>query len=557
MNIYSSTLAFFEANSVKIDEIYAKNLILDISGIIPLIGDDCIIVRPNLSRNNKFIKEFIGDDFRVLKEKNEIYQFIQEALGYLQVKLYNLVLQNPIGYLISLYTMLDYNIQMTPLVMGTIKNIDTNKFEDENIRILANSINTFGKSVSKNDFKDNLRYIEDLISRDKQALQKVINYIISYKLKYTHTNIQINLELEDLIELTRDIYYILTLKQEIFSNIEVASLVINNQNVVIKSEKQLITTPLGEFYDWLDNSMESKFEFNGEVNKIMREFIGVDNLIIESAIKKFLDGNNEFPGMFLFDTEKLVEFLKNYLSIDIESAQKIKNELVLDGFKISKIPNDVSLKEGRLLRQSILKLDSELYICSEPVFVFSLMGIISDITEGNIPNKEFKGKLFNFIHKTHVEFEVDVKKLLEKNTSYQFLKRGIHEMFFKEFKLPGEIDILLVIKDVAFVIECKAFALQLNLSGMLFETKKIKGISNQESIQQKLKSKIDILKEHKQVVENIVGTKIKRIEGVIITKNPSMATTVDIGFYNAIHSSQILEYIENRTYSHNGEPYHK
>jgi len=64
MNIYSSTLAFFEANSVKIDEIYAKNLILDISGIIPLIGDDCIIVRPNLSRNNKFIKEFIGDDFR-------------------------------------------------------------------------------------------------------------------------------------------------------------------------------------------------------------------------------------------------------------------------------------------------------------------------------------------------------------------------------------------------------------------------------------------------------------------------------------------------------------
>ncbi|MDP1394441.1 hypothetical protein Q8G28_13550 [Lysinibacillus capsici] len=75
--------------------------------------------------------------------------------------------------------------------------------------------------------------------------------------------------------------------------------------------------------------------------------------------------------------------------------------------------------------------------------------------------------------------------------------------------------------------------------------KKIKGVSNQESIQQKLKSNINILKGHKQVVENIVDTKIKRIEGVIITKNPSMATTVDIGFYNAIHSSQILEYIEN------------
>lgn len=548
MNIYSNTLAFFEANSGKIDKTYAKKLILEVSEIIPVIGDDNIIVRPNLSRKNKFIKEFIGDDFRVLKEKNEIYQFIQEAIGYLQVKLYNLVLQNPIGYLISLYRMLDYNLQMTPLIMEILnKNVNENEFQDENIRILARSVNNFKKIVSKDKFKDNLRHIENVISTDKQAFQKIINYIISYELKYSNTNIQFNLELNDLIELTKDIYYVLSIKQEVFSNIEIVSLIIDNQGIVIKSEKQLITIPLGEFYDLLNNSMKSNFKFDDEVNKIMREIIGVDSLIIENAINKSLSKNIEFPGMLFLDNGGLDEFLKNYFSIGIDNAQKIKHELVLDSLKISKVPNDVSLKEGRLLRQSFLQLDSDLYICSEIVFLFSLAGIIADIAEGNISNKEFKGELFKYIHKMHLEFEADVENLLDKNTSYQFLKRGVHETFFKEFELPGEIDILLVIKGVAFVIECKAFALQFNLSGMLFETKKVKGVSDKKSIQQKLKSKIDTLKDNKQVVENIIGTKINQIEGVIITKNPSLANTVDIGFFNVIHSSLILEYIENRT----------
>ncbi|WP_274307491.1 hypothetical protein [Solibacillus daqui] len=70
---------------------------------------------------------------------------------------------------------------------------------------------------------------------------------------------------------------------------------------------------------------------------------------------------------------------------------------------------------------------------------------------------------------------------MDKNLSYQFLKRGVHETFFKEFELLGEIGILLVINGVAFVIECKAFALQFNLSGMLFETKKVKGVSNKKN----------------------------------------------------------------------------
>ena len=243
----------------------------------------------------------------------------------------------------------------------------------------------------------------------------------------------------------------------------------------------------------------------------------------------------------------LDEFLKTYFSIGIDNAKKIKHELVLDRLKISKVPNDVSLKEGRLLRQSFLQLDSDLYICSEIVFLFSLAGIIADIAEGNISNEEFKGKLFEHIKKMHLEFEADVENLLDKNTSYQFLKRGVHERFFKEFELPGEIDILLVIKGVAFVIECKAFALQFNLSGMLFETKKVKGVSDKKSIQQKLESKIATLKDNKQVVENIIDTKINQIEGVIITKNPSLANTVDIGFFNVVHSSGILEYIKNRT----------
>ncbi|MDP1414889.1 hypothetical protein [Lysinibacillus capsici] len=117
-----------------------------------------------------------------------------------------------------------------------------------------------------------------------------------------------------------------------------------------------------------------------------------------------------------------------------------------------------------------MKAMRNLYTCSEIVFLFLLVGIIADIADGNISNKEFKEKLFEHIKKMHLEFEADVESLLDKNTSYQFLKRGVHETFFKEFELPGEIDILLVIEGMAFVIECKAFALQFNLSGMLYET---------------------------------------------------------------------------------------
>ncbi|MFI2131886.1 NERD domain-containing protein [Lysinibacillus fusiformis] len=549
-SIYIKSVEFFDANAYQIDEIYAEKLLMDISTIIPIKDDNNILFFKggNAFEENKFIKEFIGKEYKIYKEKNDIYRFIQGLKGQLEVKLYNLVLQNPIGYLISLYRMLDYNSQFTPLVMEAInKDIDEIEFKDENIRILASSINLLKKQANESKFKKILGYIENIIAIDKQSLQKVVNYILAYKFEYSDANIQAVVELEELIEVARGIYRILSIKHEIFSNIENITLKIDNGEIIISVEEPILKTISGDFYDVLSNNLTNNFKFDDKVNEVMREFIGIDSITINNAINRYTDGENEYPGMMFFDEEGLLMFLESFFSIDTNSAKKIKKELVLDKLKVSKIRDDVSLDEGRLMRQSILELNEGLYICSEPIFIFSLGGIIADIADGNISNEEFKGKLFKYIHEMHIEFEKDVESLIGANSSCQLLNRGVHETFFKEFKLPGEIDILVIIKGVLFVIECKAFSLQFNLSGMLSEVKKVKGTSNKKSIQQKLKAKVDTLKENKHIVESVVGLKIDKIEGVIITKNPSIAFEANMGFFDVIHSSQILNYIKDRT----------
>ncbi|AHN24405.1 NERD domain-containing protein [Lysinibacillus varians] len=553
-SIYIKSVEFFDANAHQIDEIYAEKLLMDISTIIPIKDDNNILFLNvgNAFEENKFIKEFIGKEYKIYKEKNDIYRFIQGLKGQLEVKLYNLVLQNPIGYLISLYRMLDYNSQFTPLVMEEIdKDIDEIEFKDEKIRILASSINLLKKQANESRFKKILGYIENIIAIDKQALQKVVNYILAYKFEYSDTNIQAVVELEDLIEVARGIYRILSIKHEIFSNIEKNTLIIDNGEIIISVEEPILKTISGDFYDVMSNNLTNNFKFDDKVNEVMREFIGVDSITINNAINnainRYTDGESEYPGMMFFDEEGLLMFLKSFFSIDTNNAKKIKKELVLDKLKVSKIRNDVSLNEGRLMRQSILELNEGLYICSEPIFLFSLGGIIADIADGNISNEEFKGKLFKYIHEMHIEFEKDVESLIGANSSCQLLNRRVHETFFKEFKLPGEIDILVIIKGVLFVIECKAFSLQFNLSGMLSEMKKVKGTSDKKSIQQKLKANVDTLKENKHIVESVVGLKIDKIEGVIITKNPSIAFEANMGFFDVIHSSQILNYIKDHT----------
>lgn len=547
-NIYTKALNFFEKNAMIIDNIYFRNLSLKISEIIPIYSEDSIFKVQSLFNENKFIKEFLGIEYKELKEKNEIYRFIKELLGYLEVRLYNLVLENPVGYLISLYRMIDYNLQITPLIMETInKDVDKNEFLDGNIRILANSIIEYKKQVNETKFKNDLRLVEHTIATDKQSLQKVVNFIISYELRYSDVNIQTSLDLDGLIELARAIYYVLSIKQEIFSNIEELSLVINEQRIITKSKKEVLNSFSGELYDFLLKGTGTNFEFNDDIKEMMKNFIGVDSIEIEKAIEKSIREEYSFPGMMFLDECGIEEFLESFFMISKDDAKKLKNELVLDRIKISKIPSDVSLKEGRLLRQSFLKLDENLYVCSEIVFTFSLAGMLADITEGIISNEKFAKKIFKYINEMHLSFEEDIKLLLESNTVHQFLRRGVQENFFKDFELPGEIDILMVINGVLFVVECKAFSLKFNLSNMLSEVKKVKGVNDKKSIQQKLKFKVETLKQNIDIVENILNVKVKRIEGIIVTKNPSIASLTNSGFYDVVHSSQILKYINNRT----------
>ena len=124
----------------------------------------------NKYEENKYIKEFIGKEKKVLKEKKEVYLFINRLMGYLEVKLYNLVLQNPTGYLIAIYRILDYNLQMTPVIMEVLKtNLNEKDFEDRNIGIIANSINCFKQQVEEAKFKEVLKLIENIIATDKQV----------------------------------------------------------------------------------------------------------------------------------------------------------------------------------------------------------------------------------------------------------------------------------------------------------------------------------------------------------------------------------------------------
>lgn len=548
MNIHKKTLEFYDKNCLHIDTIYAEKLFNEISKIMP-IKDKCnniLFNNGDVFIENKFIKQVLGNEKKVISDKNEIFNFINKLRIQLEVKLYNLVLQNPIGYLVSLYSMLDYNCQFTPLLMETInKKLDANEFKDENIKIFANSINFVRKNVNEEHFKNLLIHVENIIATDKQALQKIINYILSYKMEFSNLNIQAIIEVEDIIELARSIYFTLSIKQEIFSNIERTKLIVSKGKIVISSETQILSTITGDFYDLLSNSFPSNFEFDTDVNKIMRETLGVDSDIINTAITKHIEEEIHYPGMMFFDKEGLLNFLTDFFIIDANNAKKIYKELVLDGFNLTKIPSDVSLNEGRLLRQSILKLDKDLYICTEAIFIFSLGGILADISDGKISNEILKKELFKYIHEMHLDFEKKVASLIIENFSYELVESNLPENFFTEFELPGEIDIIILKQGVLFVLECKAFSLKSNLNDMLNEVKKVKSTNYKKSIQQKLKSKIDILEKNRHFLENKFGFKIDKFEGIIVTKHPSFAQNASMGFFDVIHSSQVNEYLNN------------
>ncbi|TWG68981.1 hypothetical protein [Bacillus subtilis] len=522
----------------------------EISKLIPIIQEkkNIFFTIDNKYEENKYIKEFIGKEKKVLKEKKEVYLFINRLMGYLEVKLYNLVLQNPTGYLIAIYRILDYNLQMTPVIMEVLKtNLNEKDFEDRNIGIIANSINCFKQQVEEAKFKEVLKLIENIIATDKQAFQKITNYILSYNLKYSNINIRNFLEIENLIEISRGIYRTLSLRQEMVSNIESNILIIENEKIYIRAEKQIFKTSSNNIYDLLSSSLKSSFIFDNKINELMKTYMGLDKESIDKAISKISEEGELFPGIVFFDDDGLHKFLKNIFLVDDNNTKKIKEELTLINLNMSKVPKDLSLKEGRLLRKSILKIEEGVYICSKIIFLFSLAGLIADITEGTVSNKKFQGKLFKYIHTQHLEFENNIKELLEENILYKSLYKGVHETFFKEFSLPGEIDILIIVEDTLFVIECKAFSLKFDISRILSEVKKVKGTNDSKSIQQKLKFKIDTLTENKETVELYLGCEINKILGVIVTKNPSLSYQAETGFFDAIHSSELLDYINSRT----------
>lgn len=566
---------FIEIHCRKASEVYVQDIYNWLLLITPIKKGDNVII--GNSRKYEFPR---FDEYETIKElttrlclnntyyrsKNEKITILNKLLGFLYDDLRNIIIKNPVGYLISFISNLEYNRFIAQNIVNWAssygKGFEKTKDEFTNIIIetldFVKSFDVLGSQQYKNNINISEIYpaLESQIALDVQSLELAseMTYEIN-KGKGIFVENKSKLEYGNALRLARAINYVRLLKVELSEGIHnSAELYINIEgNLSIKDFRNFSNNFSSTYYRDITSrkSVGTNIELMTEMNEISKKYIGITlNHIYDFAMK--LDNVYEMGDEFLVgDFDSWMQVTKELTGYSEEEVKALLNFLMFDS-KSKEVFEDSAYKRNRIARKCLLCL-GDIVLCPVGLLKYSLIGLYLDIINGDIHDESFRNEIKNLLQIKDQEFEVAVYNELRDNLGDVKIKMDIKQKDIKvEGKyiiLPGQIDILLFYNRKIFVIECKNSNLKINPKSVANEYGRFSKI-NSKSDQIKLRNKIDTIVSNKDsVIKFMDDDKSKYINseviGVMTTRNFSIATIDDDLLYPVITWTNLCEWIKN------------
>lgn len=532
---------------------------------IPIIGKDSITFAMKEAIENQnyekliqsiVIKNNISNSFYTSKtEKRNILNCI---MGCLLDEANSIVKTNPTFYLITIYSILEYNRFFT---VGLLKNLEyiykTGQINEEDrpaeklISCILDSFLTFSK-LPNFEFSTTYKSVESQLAQDRLALEFAFNYAYSF---FDHNFEDINHSNQDdiikLISVFRAIDYIRCIISLYVEGVNKNDILEINEegniNIFVNGYRKYNHNFLDYIvYDQQNLSTEHN---STEIDNIFKKHYGI-NIGCVFELCDDLTHRTDIPNVILCgEINQWTEVLMEKFNLTQEETIKFLDKLTTYSDRESILGNDNSRKY-RLMRQPIYAVNDQ-YICQSSLLLFALLGHVSDVYSGMIKDNDLKKELEKYYKKKNMIFEKVVSQNLLKVFPVTNVLENVHETQIKGnynsnkylVELPGEIDILFHYDNTIFVIECKNINYSINHKSMSNEFQNLSS-----KYQKKLDAKVRVIKENIQYVLNYLGKDyiVKNeyyVKGIIVLPNYTFHINQTTYEYPLLHIRDLNDYI--------------
>ncbi|MGY3779521.1 nuclease-related domain-containing protein [Isobaculum melis] len=552
---------FKKMNSLRdsIDDEYSNNIVFLLNHKIPMIFEKSKtnfifmspeIVKENLSEHyifSELIKKY-SIEVKEYNDNDEIYDLLNFFYNILKEKLDDLIEQSMHVYLFSLQQMLDYNIHMTlnlsELFSG--KDIEYKKIEEQVSRDICYTFwyhKQYFKSKGK-QINEATLYLNNLLARDKQAIQKSISYILSKKQLVDADEISDSnsFDFVELLNTSRAIILVLELL-DIFKTNKKTKIRVTDDYLYLKNSDSRVK----------DNCLEEQIKkvsighnitdyetFQAEISPVCQKYLGLEISEIDILISRLREKMNIFSYV-TGTSDDISKLISDISKLELRNVKLLINQLLHSQEYMN---NSGFSNYQRYLRKPLIPYGNNYYCVQIYILIFTLIGLIEDIKYGLVENPKFKKDLENHVQSMQNIFEYNVAKIIENELPKSKIICDVPQNAIEGIHLYGQIDVLVLYNRNVIVIECKALPMKYDMKSQVNASGKI----NRE-FQNKINKKVLNLRERKSYVEKFFeGEKINKIRGVIVLKYPISSTeSTDNLKFPVIHVSELIEYIKENS----------
>ena len=518
-----------------IEKYYSQNLKLQIGAIMPLWDSESRQLMAILSKevllNKKINSDYMtrevvrktcGNEKQVSKDdvKRILTKFIQQS----EMILYEQYIQYySRESLIILQQILDYNFFLSMVFIDrNDEKLIADGIEDKLARIIIESIvlnKKFGKGLEQE-----LVEINNILAYDKQAIQKGICFINYYMPK----DILIKNEQEvqslfreeqivDLLNIVRMLYKFYTLLDMFMSDNDINLSILKGEVFVKDTKYKENFRALGveEYEKMIKYSINrEEKKWLGEHDIDIKRFLGLNLEEIDTLLKQINAYINDGFSWILFKNDELGVVFKG-LKVETKDMQKFCSYFVLE----KKRPKQNSaFGHEKSSIKPILKYGENICYTTTYMLQIGIMRLLADIVIGQTANDELNKIIQKKVHEDRRYFENEVVEEIKKLSLNIKIKRSVTNVCGEE--LPGEIDIICLFQNVAYILECKAVGLKYTMKE---EQNFIRNFTKGgKSFCGKMDGKLKFLRENIELLEKeFDDTRIDDIQGAFVIKYPS------------------------------------
>lgn len=556
--------------------LYHLDLQKAIYGLMPIkSGGQVILVNPNQIDLTRFTeddiiceltqrlgiidKEYIG--------KKSINDICNQIMGFLLDDLYSYIQSNPIGYLMALLTVLEYNTSLSEVTVSWLNNVDKNKISPDDIkdnfgRLIVESFK-FLKDSQLNCFPIVYKDWEGILAFDKLAFQYGIELIVNYLTRGGKFNEPFReRKFGKIIQLIRAIYFVLETRDRATEKIFcIDSIRIDSQGsirIVETKDSYLYYSELAiEYIDAMTSREAEDLDQNykNQLNIVCKKYLGIkmgDMMELCSQLKN----NYKLDEYLMGDMEYYAHIVHSLLRCTYDEALAFINILTHDLGMAFQYATTTSERKNRPLRKCLIPVYNDIMVCPVGLIIFSILGLYVDIVEGRVMEERIQKRIEEVREKINLEFESLVACLLKKSFDSSIVKqdirmRDIRKLNSKGFVLlPGQVDILFLHRGRLYVVECKDFSLRTTTKSLGNELNSLRKTKH-KSDQMKLKEKIEVIYNewesvmHHLGVDDIASIPRCRPIGLFVTNSFSIAALEKEMMYPVIPYNRLVDWFNN------------